>query len=147
VATVRGAAYEAAYEADAAVLATHAALLAAARAGDWDAIAAQLPSDGRFTASHGAGDDPIAYYRSLPRDPLPDLVTILEAPSGRLEGMFVWPDVHARVPFTVDEAERAELDAHYGAGSITAWVEQGSYTGWRVGIAPDGTWRFLVAGD
>jgi hypothetical protein len=132
---------------EAVVEATRTALLDAARAGDWDAIAALLPADGRFTASFGAEDDPIAYYRSLPRDPLPDLVTILEAPGAELEGLFVWPDLHARVPFTVDEAERTELDARYGADFVAAWEQQGSYTGWRVGIAADGTWRFFVAGD
>lgn len=130
-----------------AVAATRDALLVAARAEDWDALAALLPADGGFTASFGAEDDPIAYYRSLPRPMLPDLVTILEAPAAELEGLYVWPDLHARIPFAVSDDERGALEARYGADFVAAWEQQGSYTGWRVGIEPDGTWRFLVAGD
>lgn len=130
-----------------AVAATRDALLAAALAEDWDALALLLPTDGAFTASFGAEDDPIAYYRSLPRPMLPDLVTILEAPAAELEGLYVWPDLHARIPFAVSDDERGQLEARYGADFVSAWEQQGSYTGWRVGIEPDGTWRFLVAGD
>ena len=130
-----------------AAAATHAALLTAARAGDWDAMAALLPADGVFTASFGADADPIAYYRSLPRDPLPEIVVVLESPAGRVGDMTVWPDLHARDPFVITDTERPDLDRRFGRESVDAWIGAGAYLGWRVGITDDGTWRFMVAGD
>jgi len=122
------------------------ALRDAAAASDWDAVAALVPSDG-FTADFGGTDDPIALYRSLPEDVLAIVVELLDGDSARIGDLTVWPALHARVPFTVEDAERPALEARFGAEAVAGWEAAGAYLGWRIGIQDDGTWRFLVAGD
>lgn len=127
---------------------TRDALRAAAAAGDWDAVGALLPDDAdAFTASFGGTDDPIALYRGLPEDVLGEVVALLDGPSARLGDLTVWPDLHARTPFVITDAERPGLEARYGAEAVRGWEAAGAYLGWRIGIQDDGTWRFLVAGD
>ncbi len=130
-----------------AVRAAQRALTEAVRAQDWDAIAALLPADGRFTAGFGAPEDPITFYRSLPRDPLAEWLVVLTQPAGRVGELTVWPELHARDPFVIGDAERPRLEAAFGAEFLRNWQGAGSYLGWRAGFDPDGTWRFMVAGD
>jgi hypothetical protein len=127
--------------------ATRLALLAAARAADWDALARHLPGDG-FTASFGGSSDPIAYYRSLPDDVMAIIIRLLEGDRGRAgERLTVWPELHVRDPFTILPEERADLVSVYGESVVANWEAAGAYLDWRLGIDDDGTWRFLVAGD
>jgi hypothetical protein len=130
-----------------AVRATQQALVEAVRAADWDAIAALLPADGRFTAGFGEPDDPIAYYRALPRDPLAEWLVVLTQPAGRVADLTVWPELHARDPFVIGAEERPRLAAAFGEEFLRDWETAGSYLGWRAGFDADGTWRFMVAGD
>jgi len=129
------------------VAATRLALLDAARAADWDAIAALIPSDVSFTASFGGEEDPIAFYRALDEDVLLVVIALLEGPFGQAGDMTVWPELHLRDPFAFGADERAELESRYGAEALAGWEAAGSYLGWRIGIDDGGDWRFLVAGD
>jgi hypothetical protein len=131
----------------AAVRATQQALTDAVRAQDWDAIAALLPADGRFTAGFGAPDDAIAYYRGLARDPLAEWLVVLTQPAGRVQELTVWPELHARDPFVIGDGERDRLSAAFGEEFLRTWEQAGAYLGWRAGFDADGTWRFMVAGD
>ena len=127
--------------------ATRAALLAAASAGDWDAVAALIPTDTLFTSNYGGEDDHVAYYETLEVDVLAEAVALLEGDFVQLDDITVWPAVYARVPFAVGEDERAELEARFGAEALAGWEQAGSYLGWRIGITDGGDWIFLVAGD
>lgn len=132
--------------------ATRDALLAAARADDWDAVAALIPTDTMFTSNYGGETDHVAYYRGLDEDVLAEVVLLLDAPFdyvGDIQAgeVFVWPELHARVPFTIGEDERASLAERYGADAIAEWEAAGAYLGWRIGITTDGEWLFLVSGD
>lgn len=129
------------------VLAAQQALLAAVRSGDWDEVAALLPSDGAFRAGFGNPEDPIEFFRSLPRDPRPEWIVILTQPPGRVLDLTVWPELYAREAFVIGADERAALETAYGAESIRGWEAAGMYLGWRAGFDADGTWRFMVAGD
>jgi hypothetical protein len=131
----------------AAVHATQRALVEAVRAADWEAIAALLPADGRFTASFGDTTDPIAYYRSLPRDPLAEWLVVLTQPAGTVAELIVWPELHGRDPFVITSDERPWLAVVYGEDFLRNWESAGAYLGWRAGFDADGTWRFMVAGD
>jgi hypothetical protein len=127
--------------------ATRLALLAAARAADWDALARHLPGED-FAASFGGSSDPIAYYRSHPDDIMAVIIRLLEGDRGRVGvRLTVWPELHARDPFTILPEERADLVSVYGEGVVANWEAAGAYLGWRLGIDDDGTWRFLIAGD
>ncbi len=110
------------------VLNTVGAIRAAAEAGDWEALAGLIPTDG-FTSSFGGDSsetpaDHIARYQQVEAegtDILGVLLDVLSADASHLEegDLWVWPP------------------EFLGDG----------YYGWRVGITPDGTWRFFVAGD
>jgi len=129
------------------VRATRDALLAAARATDWDAIAALIPTEGLFTFSYGTETDAVAYYESLEEDVAALIVELLEGDFAQLGEIVVWPALHARTPFTLDAQERAELVVRYGADEVDAWERGGAYLGWRLGITDEGDWLFLVSGD
>lgn len=100
----------------------------AAEAGDWAAIEALIPSDG-FTSSFGGNGsetpaDHVARYQQLEADGtdiLGIVADLLDREGSYLEqgDLWVWPP---------------------------EFLAEGYY-GWRIGITPDGTWRFLVAGD
>jgi hypothetical protein len=129
------------------VAATRLALLDAARAEDWDAIAALIPSDVSFTSNFGGDEDHVAFYRSLDEDMPGVIIMLLEGPFGQAGDMSVWPDLQLRDPFVFGADERADLEARYGADALAGWEAAGSYLGWRIGIDDAGNWRFLVAGD
>ena len=127
--------------------ATRDALLEAARAEDWDAVAALIPGDTLFTSNYGGDDDHIAYYRALDDDVLAEVVALLEGDLAQVDDITVWPELHARVPFAFGADERAALEERYGVDALTEWEAAGAYLGWRIGITDAGEWVFLVAGD
>jgi hypothetical protein len=129
-----------------AVAATRDAILAAAQADDWDAIAALIPAED-FSSNFGGEEDHVAFYRSLDQDVLAVIVGLLEGPFGTVGTDTVWPDLHARDPFVITDEERPALEERYGADFLANWEAAGSYMGWRLGIGEDGAWKFLVAGD
>ncbi len=124
---------------------TRDALLAAARAEDWDALGALIPDE--FSSNFSGEDDHLAYYRSLDTDVFARIVELLEGPSATDGDITAWPELHGRSPFTIGEDERADLEARFGADKLEEWERAGDYLGWRLGIAADGEWRFLIAGD
>ncbi len=129
------------------VLETRAALLAAARAEDWDALEALIPTDTLFNSNFAGEADHIAYYRSLDTDVFAEIVALLDDPFVTLDDITVWPELYARVPFAFGSDERADLEARHGADRLADWEAAGSYLGWRLGITAEGQWIFLVAGD
>jgi hypothetical protein len=129
------------------VRATRAALLDAARADDWDAVGALIPSDTLFTSNYGGDDDHVAHYRSLDEDVLAEVVMLLEGDFAQLDDIAVWPELYARVPFAFGADERAALETRYGASALEEWEAAGTYLGWRIGITDAGEWIFFVAGD
>jgi hypothetical protein len=124
---------------------TRDALLAAAMASDWDAIGALIPAE--FSSSFGGDSDHVAYYRSLDTDVPAEIVELLDGPFAQAGDLTVWPDLHVRSPFEIDDEERGALEEAYGAGNVQSWIDAGAYLGWRIGIDADGEWAFLIAGD
>jgi hypothetical protein len=129
------------------VRATRAALLAAAQAGDWDAVGSLIPTDVPFTSNYGGESDHVAFYRALDTDLLAEVVALLEGPFGQVSDVVVWPELHSRVPFAFGADERTELEGRFGAEALATWEAAGAYLGWRIGITEAGEWIFLVAGD
>jgi hypothetical protein len=130
---------------------TRAALLAAAEAGDYEALRPHLPADGfSYTFGAPAPGGPVAYWRELERTtderPLETLAAVLRLPYTLSRGLYVWP-------FAYDLAGRDELTAHERellaplGGAAELFVPGTGYLGWRAGIRPDGSWAFFVAGD
>ena len=135
----------------AAVEQTHAELLAAAESRDYEALAELIPSTGfEYTFGGPVEGGAVAYWQELEETtderPIEALAAILKMPYVLSRGYYVWPWT-----YTVESADdlsehERELLAPLGAPS-DFFPEGAGYFGWRTGIAPDGTWTFLVAGD
>jgi hypothetical protein len=133
------------------VEATRQALSAAAESGDLEALRALVP-ESDFTYSFGGSVEggAIAYWERLERTtgerPLDVLAAILKMPYVLTSGIYVWPWA-----YRVESAD--QLSAHgrellLPLGDVDRLFVPGTgYTGWRVGIRPDGSWAFFVAGD
>ena len=128
-----------------------AAIVTAANAHDYDALAALIPDSG-FTFSYGAGDSAIDYWKDLEaagETPLETMAGLLALRHTRAGDIYVWPWAYDRDPANLTGTQK---DALAGAGAATRkqldqMSELGHYLGWRLGITRDGTWVFFVAGD
>jgi hypothetical protein len=125
---------------------THAALLAAAESGDYEALRPLIPDNFSYTFGAPEEDDPIAYWQELEEagegSPIEILARILELPYTLSAGTYVWPFAFDKQEDELTRYERrllGDLAVYSGAGS--------GYLGWRGGVEPDGTWRFFIAGD
>jgi hypothetical protein len=132
----------------AAVLQKRAAMLTAALAGDYDALA-QLgdPTEFEYTFGEQVDGGPAAYWRQAEargEDPTPAeaLAAVLRMPYTLSRGIYVWPFAYDKTEDELTSYERGLLRP-LGAGGAFA----DGYLGWRAGIRPDGRWVFFVAGD
>jgi hypothetical protein len=133
------------------VAATREAILAAARARDFEALRGLIPDEG-FTFSFGGETDPIRYWKRLEsRDHVPVigdiLPAVLETDPGFERGAFVWPAQATEDPARWDPADIEALAGIHAEEDVRAFQEAGLYYGWRLGIDQNGTWVFFVAGD
>ncbi|MDQ0314346.1 hypothetical protein [Amorphus orientalis] len=108
------------------------------------------------TVSFEGADDPIDYLRSMSGDPegrevLALLLEILEAgwvhvDQGTPQEMYVWP-YFARWPLEgLDPRQEVELYRILTAYDVEEMRRHGGYIFYRVGIGPDGTLHYFVAG-
>ncbi|HSL25862.1 MAG TPA: hypothetical protein VLA54_06225, partial [Acidimicrobiia bacterium] len=108
----------------------------------------------RATAHHtsfsfGGETDPLrSWIRSARHgfDVMSWMVRILNTtPAVDAVGTYVWPAVHA----TNSEGDWQEMSAILSAAEFDQYYphRDRGWLGLRIGIAPDGTWRFAVAGD
>jgi hypothetical protein len=125
---------------------THAALLKAAEARDYEALRPLIPAQFSYTFGIPNEGGPIPYWVVIEEEggesPIEMLARILRMPYTLVRGIYVWPFAYDRQPDELTAHERTllgNLADDFGAGS--------GYLGWRTGIAPDGTWRFFIAGD
>jgi hypothetical protein len=131
-----------------AVLGKRAAMLAAAEAADYDALA-ELTDPNEFEYTFGGPVDggPAAFWRQAEErgeDPTPAdaLAAVLRMPYTLSRGIYVWPFAYDKTEDELTSYERGLLRP-LGRGGAFA----DGYLGWRAGIRPDGRWVFFVAGD
>jgi hypothetical protein len=138
-----------------------AAIIAAAQGCDYAELAAlAFEEGGRFTATFGDdfGDEAslAAYWQALEEagEPVTEiLVKLMTLPTHvsvatRSDGTDVAIHVAPRLMGEGPTAEnRSELDDLFGEDQVDAWMADGMYLGWRVGITADGEWMFFVIGD
>jgi hypothetical protein len=131
-----------------AVLRKRAAMLDAALAGDYDALA-QLSDPNEFAYTFGEEVDggPAAFWRQVEArgespTPADALASVLRLPYTLSTGIYVWPFAYDKTEDELTAYERRLL-ARLGKGGAFA----DGYLGWRAGIDPDGRWLFFVAGD
>jgi hypothetical protein len=130
------------------VLRKRAAMLAAAQARDYDALA-ELSDPQTFEYTFGGEVDggPAAYWRQAEArgevlTPAEALAAILRLPYTLSRGLYVWPFAYDKTADELTAYER-KLLAPLGKGGAFG----DGYLGWRAGIDPDGRWVFFVAGD
>lgn len=66
---------------------------------------------------------------------------------GTAEEMYVWPYFAEKPLASLTLPEKVELLRIVTAGDFADMQEFGSYNFYRVGITPDGQWKFFLAGD
>lgn len=125
---------------------THAALLGAAEAGDYEELRPLIPAQFSYTFGGPVEGGPIAFWQQLEQEsgesPIEILARILKMPYTLSRGTYVWPFAYDKQAEELTEHERKLL------GDLAeTFVPETGYLGWRAGIEPDGTWSFFVAGD
>jgi hypothetical protein len=114
-------------------------------------------NDGPPAISSDDTGDPIEDLRSLSGDPdgreiLAILIEVLDAgyvhvDVGTPEEMYIWP-YFARYPLdSLNGPQMVELFKLITAGDYEDMKIYGIYLFYRVGIDPNGTWRYFLAGD
>lgn len=133
-------------------------ILAAARTGDLDKLVAVMKSGKQMPVfSFGGDEDPVAAWKAAFPDSdgievLSTLIEILEAPfvhveKGSPQEAYVWPYFHSTPLDKLSPPQRVELFRLVTAYDWKQMQTFGAYNFFRLGIAPDGTWQFFVAGD
>ena len=105
----------------------------------------------------GIDGDPIAFLKGLAGDEdgqeiLAILEEVLEAGYVHLDAgepgeLYVWPYFFALPLDKLTPAQRVELFKIVTAGDYEEMQNYGSYIFYRVGITPEGSWVFFVAGE
>lgn len=140
------------------VKATQTAILEAARSGDIEMLRPVLEmNELKPTVSFGGADDPITFWKRTSGDGegrqiMAVLAEILEMPfarvnKGRDDEMYVWPYL-AELPLDkLAPAQLVDLYRLVTPEDVKAMKDFGGYIHYRLGIGPDGTWHYFVAGD
>jgi hypothetical protein len=123
---------------------TRLGLLAAAQSGDVEALEPFVTDRLSYTFGEPVEGGAIEYFRQLEaqgQDPLGTLAKLLQLPYTLAQGNYVWPWVYSVQAPDLTDYEKQLL------GEFADDFADQTYLGYRVGIAPDGTWIFFVAGD
>jgi hypothetical protein len=139
-----------------AVARTRERILAAARSGDLQQLSA-LMSEPKPIFSFTDDKDPVAFWKASYPDSdgvevLSILVTILETgfvrvDEGTQQEMYVWPYFVRMSLKAITAPQKVELFRIITGADYKDMIAFGAYAFYRLGIAPDGTWHFFVAGD
>ena len=135
-----------------------AQIMEAAHSGDVERLrpvleANELPP----TFSFGDETDPIAHWKAAAGDPdgremLAIMIEILEAgfvhlDPGTPQEMYVWPYFYGLPLDSLTPSQEVELYKLITPHDRQGMEDFGAYIFYRLGIGPDGTWHFFVAGD
>ncbi len=133
-------------------------IIEAAATGDPERLRPIFDANGEHPAlSFRELDDPIEALKALSGDPegreiLAILIEVLEAgyvhvDAGTPDEMYIWP-YFARYPVdALTPPQLVELFKLVFSGDYEDMKDYGAYISYRVGLAPDGTWRFFLVGD
>ena len=133
-------------------------IMEAAATGDIEKLRPIIDANGEPPAfSFDEVDDPIAYLKSTSgddggREILAVLTEVLEAgyvhaDAGTKDEMYVWPYFALYPVDKLTPPQLVELFKLVYAGDYEDMKTYGTYLYYRVGIAPDGTWRYFISGD
>jgi hypothetical protein len=130
-------------------------LLAVARSGNLQGLAAIVQAD-ETTFTWSDERDPAGFWRANYPDSegleaLSILATILEAPfvhidRGTQQEVYLWPYFAGVSLKTLSREQKVALFKIVTGGDYKDMLAFGTYSFFRVGISPDGTWQFFVTG-
>jgi len=123
---------------------TRRGLLEAAQSGDVEALEPFVTDRLSYTFGGPVEGGAIEYFKQLEaqgQDPLGTLAKLLQLPYTLAQGNYVWPWVYSVQATDLTDYEKQLL------GEFADDFAGTTYLGYRVGIGPDGTWIFFVAGD
>ncbi|WP_246660057.1 hypothetical protein [Rhizobium sp. FKL33] len=135
------------------------ALVEAAASGDIERLRPLLSTgeNGTQVAVGDSPEDPIVALKSVSGDPdgrevLAIILDILSTGAalvdkGTPEAQYVWPYFAEKSLDTLSPPEQVELYRIVTASDVSDMKEFGGYNFYRIGITPDGKWKFFVAGD
>jgi hypothetical protein len=132
-------------------------ILKAARSGDLQKLVALMQASGGMPMfSHTQRQDPVAIWKEAFPDSdgvevLSILAAILDAGAVRLEAgtpqeLYLWPYFAPLRLQALTPAQKVDLFRVITGSDYKNMLELGRYTSYRLGIGPDGTWRYFVAG-
>jgi hypothetical protein len=132
-------------------------IIAAAATGDPEKLRAVIEGSGNPQFGPEGSGDPIGYLKLQSgdgegREMLAILTEVLEAgyvhvDIGTPDEMYIWP-YFARYPIDkLTPPQLVELFKLVYAGDYEDMLPDGVYTYFRVGIAPDGTWKYFTDDD
>jgi hypothetical protein len=141
-----------------AVARTREQILAAAHTGSLQALADLMQTSGSMPVFAFTDEkDPVAFWKANYPDSdgievLSILVTILETgfvrvDEGTAQEMYVWPYFVRMALKTLSPPQKVDLFRIVTGADYKDMVDFGVYAFYRLGIGPDGTWHFFVAGD
>lgn len=134
-------------------------ILEAARSGDVEKLRPYLGygDDITMLSLGGFDEDPISFLKSLSGDRegheiLAIITEILEAPFVKqkdIDGqdLYIWPYFYSYPFDKLTPEQRVQLFRIITYGDFEEMHSFGSYIFYRLGITPEGRWRFFVAGD
>ena len=139
---------------------TRKKILDIAKAGKIDALKPLLGDGGETSPMLSLGEydgTPLEFLKSLSGDSngqelLAILVDLLESGYAHLDAgtpneVYVWPYFFAYPLDKLDDRQMVELYQIVTAGDFEEMKGVGAYIFYRLGITPDGSWKFFVAGD
>jgi hypothetical protein len=102
-------------------------------------------------------DDPVEMLKSFSGDPdgqeimaiFLDLLSTgaVRLDAGKPDEVYVWPYFAGKPLSTLTPPERVELLRIVTAGDLLGMEETGTYNFYRLGISPDGQWKFVAGGE
>jgi hypothetical protein len=102
-------------------------------------------------------DDPIDTLKNFSGDPdgqeiLAIMLDVLSTGVARIDAgtpdeTYVWPYFVGKSLSSLTPPERVELLRIVTAGDLMGMEETGNYNFYRIGISPDGQWKFVAGGD
>lgn len=133
-------------------------IIEAAASGDIEKLRPLVnPGPNQARVDGDGSEDPIAALKSFSGDPegLEVLAIMLDLLStgyahmdkGTPEEVYVWPYFAGKPLNTLTAPEKVELLRIITAGDLADMQEYGNYSFYRIGITPDGQWKFFTAGD
>ncbi|MFB9951239.1 hypothetical protein ACFFP0_20520 [Rhizobium puerariae] len=133
-------------------------LVEAAASGDIERLRPLIGTgDNQAQVMNGESDDPIETLKSFSGDAdgqeiLAILLDILSTgaahfDAGTPDEAYVWPYFTGKSLTSLTPPERVDLLRIVTAGDLAGMEENGNYNFFRIGIGPDGKWKFFAGGD